>query len=113
MPERDAELLVEDMLDSLRKINLYIAGMDHSAFLQDEKTIDAVVRNLEVIGEAARQIPDAFAASHPDVPWRIITGLRNRIVHDYFGLDLEIIWHILRNDLPPLQATLEKLACDP
>jgi uncharacterized protein with HEPN domain len=110
MPKRDAELLVEDMLDALRKIDLYTAGMDHSSFLQDEKTVDAVVRNLEVLGEAARQIPDAFAARHPDVPWRKVTGLRNRIVHDYFGLDLEIIWQIVRNDLPPLKATLEKIS---
>jgi uncharacterized protein with HEPN domain len=109
MPKRDAELLVEDMLDALRKIDSYTAGMDHSAFLQDEKTVDAVVRNLEVLGEAARQIPDEFAAGHPDVPWRKITGLRNRIVHDYFGLDLEIIWQIVRNDLPSLRATLEKI----
>jgi uncharacterized protein with HEPN domain len=69
-----------------------------------------VVRNLEVLGEAARQIPDEFAAGHPDVPWRKITGLRNRIVHDYFGLDLEIIWQIVRNDLPSLRATLEKIS---
>lgn len=68
MPKRDAELLVEDMLDALRKIDSYTAGMDHSAFLRDEKTVDAVVRNLEVLGEAARQIPDEFAAGHPDVP---------------------------------------------
>ena len=109
MPKRDAELLVEDMLDALRKIDSYTSGMDHSAFLQDETTVDAVVRNLEVPGEAARQIPHAFAAGHPDVPWRKITGLRNRIVHDYFGLDLEIIWQIIRNDLPPPKAT-ERLA---
>ena len=63
-----------------------------------------------MLGEAARQIPDEFAAGHPDVPWRKITGLRNRIVHDYFGLDLEIIWQIVRNDLPSLRATLEKIA---
>jgi uncharacterized protein with HEPN domain len=110
MPKRDAELLVEDRLDALRKIDSYISGMDYPAFLQDPKTVDAVVRNLEVLGEAARQIPDQFAAGHPDVPWRQITGLRNRIVHDYFGLDLAIIWQIIRNDLPPLKSTLEKIA---
>ena len=109
MPKRDAELLVEDMLEALRKIDLYIGGMDHSAFLRDEKTIDAVVRNLEVLGEAARQIPDDYVISHSHVPWRKISGLRNRIVHDYFGLDLEIIWQILKNDLPPLKTSLEKL----
>ena len=80
------------MPDALRKIDSYTAGMDHSAFLQDEKTVDAVVRNLEVLGEAARQIPDAFAARHPEVPWRKITGLQ-----------------IVQNDLPALRAMLEKL----
>jgi len=110
MPKRDAELLAEDMLDALRKIDSYTAGMDHFAFLQDEKAVDAVVRNLEVLGEAARQIPNEFAAGHPDVPWRKITGLRNRIVHVYFGLDLEMIWQIVRNDLPPLRTTLEMIA---
>jgi uncharacterized protein with HEPN domain len=110
MPKRDADLLIADMLEALRKIDSYTAGLDHSAFLQDEKTIDAVVRNLEVLGEAAQQIPDEFEARHPGVPWRRIAGLRNRIVHDYFGLDLEIIWQIVRNDLPPLKATLEKIA---
>ena len=69
-----------------------------------------MVRNLEVLGEAARQIPEDFAARHADVPWSKITGLRNRIVHDYFGLDLDIIWQIIRHDLPPLKAQLQKLA---
>ena len=109
MPKRDPDLLVEDMLEALRKIERYTAGIDHSTFLQDDKTIDAVVRNLEVLGEASRQVPDAFTARHPEVPWRKITGLRNRIVHDYFGLDLEIIWQIIWQDLPPLKAQLEKL----
>jgi len=109
MPKRDAELLIEDMLEALRKMDGYIGEMEHSAFLRDEKTIDAVVRNLEVLGEAARQMPDDYVMSHSHVPWRKISGLHNRIVHDYFGLDLEIIWQILKNDLPPLKASLEKL----
>ena len=110
MPKRDPDLLVQDMLDCLRKIEFYTAGMDHAAFLDDVKTIDAVVRNLEVLGEAARQVPDDFASRHSDLPWRKIAGLRNRIVHDYFGLDIEIIWQIIQHDLPPLKARLENLA---
>ena len=110
MPKRDPDLLVQDMLDATRKIELYTAGVDRAAFLQDEKTIDAVVRNLEVLGEAARQLPDDFTSRHTDIPWNQIAGLRNRIVHDYFGLDLEIIWQIIQHDLPPLKAQLEKLA---
>ena len=110
MPRRDPDLLVQDMLDATRKIEMYTDGLDHSAFLRDEKTADAVVRNLEVLGEAARQMPDDFTKRNPNVPWNQIAGLRNRIVHDYFGLDLEIIWQIIQHDLPPLKTQLQKLA---
>lgn len=110
MPKRDPDLLVEDMLTAIRKIDRYTSGMDQELFRQDEKTVDAVVRNLEILGEATRQMPEDFAAGHPDVPWRQIAGLRNRIVHDYFGLDMEIIWEVIRNDLPQLQAWLENLS---
>jgi uncharacterized protein with HEPN domain len=110
MPKRDPDLLVEDMLASIHKIERYSSGMSQELFLQDEKTIDAVVRNLEILGEATRQLPEDFIAQHPDVPWRQIAGLRNRIVHDYFGLDLEMIWQVIRNDLPQLQTWLENLA---
>jgi uncharacterized protein with HEPN domain len=110
MPKRDPDLLVQDMLQAMRKIEIYVAGLDHTRFLRDEKTADAVVRNLEVIGEAARQLPDDFILRNPKVPWHQIAGLRNRIVHDYFGLDLEIIWQIIQHDLPPLIAQLQKLA---
>jgi uncharacterized protein with HEPN domain len=109
MPKRDPGLLIEDMLAAIRKIERYTAGMDEELFRQDEKTVDAVVRNLEILGEATRQLPEDFAARHPDVSWRQIAGLRNRIVHDYFGLDLEMIWELTRRDLPQLQALLERL----
>jgi uncharacterized protein with HEPN domain len=110
MPKRDPELLLEDMLAAIRKIERYTSGIDQPAFHQDEKTVDAVVRNLEVIGEAAKRISPEFASRHEDVPWRQVAGLRNRIVHDYFGLDLEIIWQVIRRDLPRLKVQLEKLA---
>jgi uncharacterized protein with HEPN domain len=110
MPKRDPDLLIQDMLEAAQKIELFTAGLDHPAFLRDEKTVDAVVRNLEVLGEAARQLPDDFTSQHPDVPWYQIAGLRNRIVHDYFDLDLNIIWQIIHHDLPQLKARLEKLA---
>ncbi len=99
MPRRDADLLIADMLGAIRKIEQYTEGMDQEQFLQDEKTIDAVARNLEIVGEATRQLPEDFIARFPNVPWRQMAGLRNRIVHDYFGLDLEIIWQILHFDL--------------
>ncbi|HVT18636.1 MAG TPA: DUF86 domain-containing protein [Thermoanaerobaculia bacterium] len=109
MPERDPRLLVEDMLAAIRKIERYTSGMSQAMFQQDEKTLDAVVRNLEVVGEAARRVSAGFASRHAEVPWRQVAGLRNRIVHDYFGLDLEIIWQVIRHDLPQLKASLEIL----
>ena len=109
MPNRDPELLVEDILAAIRKVERYTTGMDWEGFRQDEKTTDAVVRNLEVVGEAVRRLPEDFIAQYPNVPWRQAAGLRNRIVHDYFGLDLEIIWEVIQHDLPKLRQQLENL----
>jgi uncharacterized protein with HEPN domain len=106
MPKRDADLLIEDILAAIAKIEGYTCGVERHTFLADDKTIDAVVRNLEIIGEAARRMPVEFVTAHPDIPWQQITGLRNRIVHEYFGLDLEIIWQIAERDLPQLKARL-------
>ncbi len=94
MPERDADLLLEDIRSSLERIERYTSGMDRSQFLADEKTIDAVVRNLEIVGEAVRWLPEEFKRQHVNILWTQIAGLRNRVVHDYFGLDLEIIWQV-------------------
>jgi uncharacterized protein with HEPN domain len=91
MSKRDPLLLMKDLCEAIEKIERYIGGMDRDSFTADEKTIDAVVRNLEIIGEAARQIPQEYKEKNTDVPWNLIVGLRNRIVHDYFGLDMELI----------------------
>src|SRR3989442_15900768 len=85
MPKRDTDLLIEDVETAIARIESYIAGLDRDGFLQDQKTIDAVVRNLEIIGEAVRWLPSDFKEQHTSVPWSQIAGLRNRIVHDYFG----------------------------
>jgi uncharacterized protein with HEPN domain len=98
MSERDSKLLVEDILSCIGKIERYTLNLSFEDFLHDELRIDAVVRNLEVIGEASKRIhPDFKQSSH--IPWREISGVRNKIVHEYFGVDLEIIWHIVQNDL--------------
>lgn len=109
MSKRDPQLLLEDIQGAVEKINRYTEGLSRSEFLSDDKTIDAVVRNLEIIGEAVRQLPDDFKAAHPQIKWFQIAGLRNRIVHDYFGLDLEIIWHILKQDLLKLMDQIQNL----
>lgn len=94
---------------AIEKLQRYTAGYDKDRFLADERTIDAVVRNLEIVGEAVRQLSDAFKQNHKKIPWHLMAGLRNRIVHDYFGLDLDIIWHVVANDLPALRLQLLSL----
>ena len=83
--------------------------MDHDAFVTDELVIDGVARNLEIIGEAARQLPEEYKRAYTQITWTQIAGLRNRIVHDYFGLDLEIIWQIVEHDLPELEKQVSAL----
>jgi uncharacterized protein with HEPN domain len=106
MSRRAAPLLVEDIWEAIEKIQRYVAGLDHDTFIKDDKTIDSVVRNLEIIGEAANRLPEDFRARHPEIEWRKIIGLRNRIVHDYFNIDVEIVWEIIKKDLPNLKSKL-------
>ncbi len=95
MSKRDTLLLLEDMLQSAQKIKLYTEGFDYDSFLADNKTIDAVVRNFEIIGEAANRIDEDFRNNNPEIEWKRIRGFRNRIVHDYFGIDYAIVWNIV------------------
>ena len=108
MPKRDAALLVDDIRSCLSQLAAYIRGMDLQSFLHDRKTIDAVTRNLEIIGEAARQLSEEDRAQYPQIPWTQIVGLRHRIVHDYFGIDTELIWEIASKNAPELAALLRK-----
>jgi len=102
-------LLLNDIREAIERISRYVGGMSFDSFIHDEKTVDAVVRNIEILGEAASRLPDEFKESHSDVEWHKIVGLRNRIVHEYFGIDLDIIWQILHRDLPGLQVRIKHI----
>ena len=102
MSKREIKLLLEDMLDAALKIKRYTRGFDFDQFLNDDKTIDAVVRNFEVIGEAANRIDPDFKITNPEIDWKRIRGFRNRIVHDYFGIDYEIVWTIIEENINEL-----------
>lgn len=102
MSKRDTLLLLDDMLQSLQKIKRFTKDLDYNAFLADDKTIDAVVRNFEIIGEAANRIDPDFRDKNPEIEWKRIRGFRNRIVHDYFGIDYEIVWSIIETYLDEL-----------
>jgi len=109
MSKREPGVLLDDIRNSINKIEHYTAGLDEASFLADEKTIDAVVRNLEIIGEAAKQLPAEFKARHTTIPWSQIAGLRNRIVHDYAGIDLQLVWQILKTAIPKLALQIAKI----
>ena len=105
MPPRDWRLRIEDILEAINRIDTYTRGMTHEGFAGDSKTIDAVVRNLEVIGEASSHVEDTILRAAPDVPWDKMRGLRNVLAHEYFGVDVDIIWHTVRNDLTSPRTT--------
>jgi uncharacterized protein with HEPN domain len=109
MSKREVKLLLEDMLESLKKIRRYTNEISFEEFCSDDKTIDAVIRNFEIIGEAANRIPEEIKLDNPEIPWRSLVGLRNRIIHEYFGVDLEIIWDIIENDIEICHDWIETL----
>lgn len=112
MSKRLPKLLIEDMLLAARKIRTYTEDLDFVAFEGDEKTQDAVVRNFEIIGEAANKLPPAIWEQFPAVDWKGIIGFRHVLIHDYFGIDLNLVWDIMHNRLPQLETELEQIAQD-
>ena len=110
MSERPVRLLIEDILESIEKIERYTAGISFEEFSIDDKTNDAVIRNLEIIGEAANRLPAEFKDKHSNIEWFKIVGLRHRIVHEYFGIDLGIVWQIVTKDMPLFKIDLQHIS---
>lgn len=103
---------VSHMIEAINRIGAYLDGLDRAAFLENQMVQDAVIRNFEIIGEAARNVErhahDVIAA-HPDIPWRYAKGMRNHLMHGYFNVDLESVWATTQNDLPAMRAQLVSL----
>ena len=100
---------IEDILNSIHAIREYTKGMKFIEFVSDRKTVDAVIRNLIVIGEASARIPDAVGQSHPEIPWNDMSDMRNFVVHEYFCISDKIVWETVKNDLPLLVKSLQDL----
>jgi uncharacterized protein with HEPN domain len=105
---RDARIYLEDILLACQKIRRYIAGASFVQFVQDDRTFDAVIRNLEIIGEAAKSIPPETQQRFPEVEWRAASAFRNILAHQYFAIKEEIVWDIVQNKIPPLQEQIEQ-----
>lgn len=109
MSKREVKLYIEDIKESIEKIDRYTKGMTFEALIEDEKTIDAVVRNLAIIGEAVVNTPEEIKEKYPDMPWYEIKGMRNRVVHEYFGTNNKILWDTIKEDIPKLKEQVEKI----
>lgn len=101
--------LLNDMRDSAAKARAFVVGMDFAGFAGDDKTVYAVVRALEIVGEAAKRIPDDIRSQAPSLPWRSMSGMRDKLVHDYVSVDVEIVWRTVAEDLPDLETKIAAL----
>jgi uncharacterized protein with HEPN domain len=106
---RDEAAYLEDMIEACTRVIEYTTGLDAAALRADRRTIDAVVRNLEVLGEAAKSVSDTLRARAPDVPWREIAGMRDVLIRDYFGIDLDIVCDVALVKVPSLHRALGDL----
>lgn len=109
---RDAVVYIRDMLENSKKALLFAGGADFDSFANDEKTLYAIIRAIEVIGEAAKKVPLEFRNAHPQIPWREITATRDKLIHEYFGINHRIIWNTVKEDLPVLIVELENILRD-
>lgn len=109
MSNREESLLLNDILDPARKILNFTKGMDVEQFLEDEKTQDACIRNFEIMGEASKYVTEETKLSNPEIEWRKISNYRNLLIHEYFGVNLEIVWDIIENEMSETVYLLENL----
>lgn len=107
---KDYKIYIEDILEAIHKIDIYLKGMTFGQFSKDTKTVDAVVRNLEIIGEAIKSIPQNIKEKNRQIEWKKIAGLRDILIHQYFGVDLEIVWDVTQNKLPSLKCQMKEMA---
>jgi len=107
--KRDFTLFIKDILTSIEKIQRYTSKLSFEEFSNNDMIIDAVIRNFEIIGEAVKKIPDEIKKQYPDIEWKESAGFRDILIHDYFGIDLELVWETIQNNIPTFKKKIEDI----
>jgi len=110
MPQHEYKVYLDDILEAIEKIEKYTKGTSYNAFVKNTLIIDAVIRNLEIIGEAVKHVPLDLKKKYPNVEWKKIAGLRDILIHEYFGINIKIIWDVVVNKIPELKTSIQKIA---
>ena len=107
--DRIVDDYLADIVEAIGDIRSFVDGLNYDAFSTDKKTVNAVIRSLEVIGEAVKKVPEELRKKYPDLPWKEIAGTRDKLIHEYFGVDLQIVWETIQNDLDALEQAIHSL----
>jgi len=112
MKDRDLRDYINDLIEACEDILSFTKGMSYSNFAGDKKTTNAVIRSLEVIGEATKNLPLSFRDNYPDIPWKQMAGMRDKLIHEYFGIDKQMVWQVIEKHIPNILALIKKMSID-
>lgn len=107
MKIRDYRDYLQDISDSIDDVGNFTKDMTFEKFAKDRKTINAIIRSIEVIGEATKKLPTSVKDKHPSIPWKRMAGMRDKMIHEYFGIDVEILWKVVKEDIPSLKTSIQ------
>jgi len=110
--KRNYQMFVRDIWDSINKIEQFVEGLSFEDFVNDDKTVSAVIRKLEIIGEATKNIPSSTKQKYPQLNWRGMAGMRDKLIHNYFGVDFEILWKVINEDIPNIKPLVKQILDD-
>ncbi len=112
MKARDYRDYLQDIFDAVNDIENFVNNMTYEEFIKDRKTLNAVVRSIEIIGEASKNIPETMKAKYKELPWKQMAGMRDKLIHAYFGVDVETLWKAVKENIPPLRQSIQQMLKD-